>query len=273
MNLTQKQKQHFRETILSYYENYGRKDLPWRNTSNPYYILVSEIMLQQTQVKRVIQKYTDFITQFPDITALANAPLNDVLSMWSGLGYNRRGLYLKKTAEKIIAEYNSTLPDDYQTLKSLPGIGPATASEIMAFAFNTPIAFIETNIRAVYIHFFFSSKEDVADKEIMPCIQQTIDTENPRRWYYALMDYGVMLKTHYSNPSRKSAHYTKQSKFEGSNRQARGLIIKTLTSTPHNIEELAQTLKISKNKIQYNVSKLVEEGMVAEEAGKYKISE
>jgi len=219
--------QTFRKSIWDYYENHGRT-LPWRNTRNPYHILVSEIMLQQTQVGRVIEKYEQFLSAFPDFTSLAQAPLRKVLAIWQGMGYNRRAIALKRIAVEVMTSYNGILPSSEEILLKLPGIGKATASSIAAFAFNTPSVFIETNIRRVFIHFFFDDRENIRDADILPLVAKTLDTTNPREWYYALMDYGSLLKTTTQNPNRKSAHYTRQPSFEGSRRQLRGKILKMI---------------------------------------------
>lgn len=223
--------QRFKDIVWNYYRAHGRNTLPWRRTKNPYRILVSEIMLQQTQVDRVIQKYRLFLKKFPSFKALAQAPLRDVLLEWKGLGYNRRGLNLKRLAQIIVTEHAGKLPHNRETLMKLPGIGPYTAGAIMAFVWNTPETFIETNIRTAYIHHFFSKAtkqrgdKTVSDAELMPLIEKTLDTKNPREWYYALMDYGSHLKKTVGNISKKSSTYTKQSKFEGSRRQLRALIL------------------------------------------------
>ncbi len=217
----------FQRFIYDFYKNCGR-DLPWRRTGDPYRILVSEIMLQQTQVERVNKKYTSFITRFPDIQALSRANPGDVLEEWQGLGYNRRALSLKKTAERICDTYGGVIPEEEKDLVSLPGIGPATASSIRAFAFNKPSVFIETNIRRVFIHCFFADREGVHDSEILPLVSRTLDPVNPREWYWALMDYGAYLGKNIPNPNKRSSHYRKQGGFEGSDRQVRGGIIRTL---------------------------------------------
>ncbi len=218
----------FKEEIWKFYHLYGRK-FAWRNIEDPYKIVVSEVMLQQTQTHRVIHKYEQFIERFASFRILADASLREVLILWQGLGYNRRGKFLHQLAQRVVKEYNGTLPVDPAELIKLPGIGPATSASICAFAFNQPTVFIETNIRAVYLHFFFQGEKDVDDKELLILIAQTVDNKNPRKWYYALMDYGVMLKKTMPNPSRRSKHHTKQSKFEGSDRQIRGKIIRLLT--------------------------------------------
>ncbi|MBI2109048.1 MAG: A/G-specific adenine glycosylase [Parcubacteria group bacterium] len=235
--LSAKKVLQFQKIIYAHYKKHGRK-LPWRPPAlklrkdkilNPYKILVSEVMLQQTQVSRVIKKYPLFIKEFKTGRALARAPLSKVLSVWSGLGYNRRAKFLHHAAKKIIEKHAGVLPRDAETLMTLPGVGPGTAGAVMAFAFNTPSIFIETNIRSVFIHYFFPKRKKVSDKEILQLIKKTIDNRNVRDWYYALMDYGVMLKEKHKNPSRKSAHYVEQSPFKNSNRQVRGEILKLLT--------------------------------------------
>jgi A/G-specific adenine glycosylase len=206
--------------------------MPWRDCDDPYKVLVSEIMLQQTQVPRVLIKYPEFISQFPTFESLANASLKEVIATWQGMGYNRRAKYLKLIAEQIISEYGGKLPDNPIILDSLPGIGPGTAGSLAVFAYNKPAVFIETNIRRVFIHFFFQDQEDIDDKQIYPLVEQSLSGQDPRQWYYALMDYGVHLKKLHKNPSRRSVHHAKQSKFQGSDRQIRGEILRLLLQNP-----------------------------------------
>lgn len=217
----------FRKNIWEFYRK-NKRNFPWRKTKNPYRILVSEMMLQQTQTERVKEKYKKFISLFPDICTLAEAPMAEVLRAWQGLGYNRRALFLKRTSEIIMKQYNSHVPLDAEILKKLPGIGAGTAGALCAFAFNIPSIFIETNIRRVYIHYFFALRKTVSDKEILEYIKATVDKENPREWYYALMDYGAFLgRREKENPNTKSKHYKKQSPFRGSEREFRGKVLKT----------------------------------------------
>jgi A/G-specific adenine glycosylase len=145
----------FRAYIYFFFENYGRKELPWRQSYEPYQILVSEIMLQQTQVDRVIPKFHGFLRAFPTLSDLARAPVAEVIKQWQGLGYNRRGLNLQRSAQKILSDFNGEVPNTQEGLISLPGIGPYTAAAIQAFAFNQPSVVIETNIRAVFFFKFF----------------------------------------------------------------------------------------------------------------------
>lgn len=223
----EEQLQEFKRAIWSYYKLHKR-DFPWRRTVDPYRIVVSEIMLQQTQTERVVPKYRVFVKQFPSFRAVAKVPLDEILRAWQGLGYNRRAIALKKLSRVVVEKYHGTLPHEPLLLKELPGIGRATAGSIAAFAFNKPAPFIETNIRRVFIHFFFPTRGDVRDEEILELVERTIDTDNPREWFFALMDYGAMLGRSGKNPNRKSVHYRTQSRFQGSNRELRGNILKLL---------------------------------------------
>lgn len=221
----------FQTIVWRYYDDNARV-LPWRQDFSPYRVFVSELMLQQTQVNRVIVKFEEFLSVFPTVEVLANAPFSEVLRAWSGLGYNRRAQFLHRAAQMITNELSENFPHTVEELKRLPGVGHNTAAAIVAYAYNQPTAFIETNIRSVYIHHFFSDKSDVDDKEIMPLIEASAPQDNPREWYWALMDYGTYLKSQHQNPSRKSKHHKSQSKFEGSDRQIRGKILSTLLKGP-----------------------------------------
>lgn len=230
----------FQKTIWDYYRKNMRM-FPWRETSDSYSILVSEIMLQQTQAGRVVDKYLQFLEAFPTFQALAEAPVSAVIVMWQGLGYNRRALSLQKLAKEVVNNHAGVLPRSYEQLIRLPGVGPATAAAIMAFAYNSPALYLETNVRSVYIHYFFPDKEKVADAELISLIQETHDIKNPREWNWAVLDYGNFLKKT-MNPSRKSAAYKKQSPFKGSRRQLRGQIISLLTQHKALTEKQLRTL-------------------------------
>lgn len=203
------------------------RSMPWREDTRPYYVLVSELMLQQTQVSRVIPKFVAFITRFPDEESLARASLGDVLKLWQGLGYNRRAKFLHEAAKQIVK--HRSFPDTFNELIKLPGVGKNTAGAILAYSFNCPSIFVETNIRTVYIHHFFNDKFDVDDKDIIKKLQATIDRENPREFYWALMDYGSHLKQNGIRNISASRHYKKQSPLKGSLREMRGMIIATLS--------------------------------------------
>ena len=264
--------EEFRAIVLGHYEHAAR-DLPWRRTSDPYEILISEVMLQQTQVPRVMPKYQSFLQTFPDVQSLAAAPLADVLAAWSGLGYNRRAKSLKATAEMIVSEHGGQVPDTLEGLVTLPGIGHATASQILAFAFGVAVPFIETNIRSVYLHEFFGDADDVPDAAILPLVEATLDRDDPRTWYYALMDYGTHLKATVANPSRRSAHHTRQSRFEGSNRQVRGALLRELTERPGQDEaELAGATDFNATRVAAALLGLIAEGFVADDGGRFRIA-
>ncbi len=217
----------FKKIILSFYRRNGR-DLPWRHTDDPYRILVSEVMLQQTQVSRVAVKFPAFITAFPTCRELAHAPLHSVLAAWQGMGYNRRAIALKKCAMRIESSFAGIVPDDAERLESLPGIGPATARSILAFAFTRPVVCIATNIRRVFIHFFFPGRNGITDRDLLPLVTGALDRKDPRRWYSALMDYGTMIRLQVPDPNRQSARFAKQERFIGSDRQIRGIIVRNL---------------------------------------------
>ncbi len=235
--------QLFTETVWNHYAHSAR-DLPWRRPEaddrfDPYKIMVSEMMLQQTQVSRVIPKYQQFLEVFPDVSSLAAATFGDVLRVWTGLGYNRRAKFLHQAAQEIQERFDGAVPSDIVLLESLPGIGKNTAAAIRVYAFNEPEVFIETNIRTVFIHHFFAGTNEVHDKDLLPLITESLDRDNPREWYWALMDYGTFLKTTEGNVSRRSTTYKKQSTFEGSRRQLRAWILRQLLEGPKTLDELA----------------------------------
>lgn len=253
----------FQKKVWDFYKKNKRK-LPWRETKDPYRIWVSEIMLQQTQVDRVIPKYNAFLKKFPTIEKLASAKQSDVLLLWSGLGYNRRALLLKRAAETVVRDHKGKIPKEVTELEKLPGIGPYTARAIATFSYNQPHAFIETNIRSVFIREFFPKSKNVSDTKLFPLIEKTLDAKNAREWGYALMDYGSYLKKEFGNPNTKSKQYTKQSKFTGSDRQIRGAIIKTIL-TEKNItkKKLYQLLsRYEEKRINAQLQALTEEGFV-----------
>jgi A/G-specific adenine glycosylase len=262
----------FQEMIHYYYKHHGR-DLPWRRTDNPYHVLVSEIMLQQTQVDRVLSKYSLFIRKFPDFPVLARTPLREILTVWQGLGYNRRALALKKTAQLVVKQFDGRLPAHIDDLLHLPGVGKATASAVLAFAFNQPVTLLETNIRTVFLYFFFKRRQNVADAEILPLVEKTLDRSNPRTWYHALMDFGVMLKKRYQNPGRKSAHYTKQAPFKGSDRQIRGKILRVLTQKARVSElQLIADMTASPQRVRRILRQLEKERLIHKEDSRYSIA-
>jgi A/G-specific adenine glycosylase len=262
----------FRETVFGYYREHGRA-LPWRETRDPYRVLVSEVMLQQTGVSRVLPKYEAWLERFPTLEALAAAPLEVVLEAWQGLGYNRRAIALKRTAETIAEEYDGEFPHDEIALRALPGIGPATAAGVLAFAFGEPAIYLETNVRAVFLHHFFADRDDVPDREIVPLVEATLDHDDPRTWYYALLDYGVHLKRTLPNPSRRSRHHTRQSPFEGSRRQKRARLLRAVLAGPgRDAAELAGEFGFDVDLAEELLVELAAEGFLSEEDGRYRVA-
>jgi A/G-specific adenine glycosylase len=263
----------FRSRMLAYYRNHGR-ELPWRNTRDPYRILVSEFMLQQTQVARVMQKYDPFIAAFPDFGSVHRAGLRQLLALWSGLGYNRRCVNLKRCADLVCTSLNGALPESAEELQKLPGIGRATASAVAAFAFEKPVVFIETNIRSLYHHFFFRDGEQVTDSCVLLCVEKTLDRSSPRTWYYALMDYGAMLKKARIDAGARQAARPKQPPFHGSNRQARGRVLKLLIAEPGlHEQELAGKTGMQVGKIRAVLSELRGEGFVKNRGASWEIAD
>ena len=253
----------FRDIVLTRYRSHGRV-FPWRETSDPYHILLSEMMLQQTQTERVLPKYLEFLDRWPDLTALDQAPLIEILASWKGLGYNRRALALKRIAA-ICAEQGGELPCDEKGLRELPMVGPATAAAVMAFAYHHPALYLETNIRRVLIHFFFADCDSVHDRDLYRILEQAIQdpTCDPKSWYYALMDYGVFLRRIIKNPNRRSAHYSRQSSFENSDRQIRGRLIMILTeSGSMSLTRVLSTLDFPEERIGQCLSALEKEGFI-----------
>ncbi len=259
----------FQKEIWAYYAQ-NRRNLPWRRTYDPYRILVSETMLQQTQVSRVLVKYKSFLKKFPTLKSLSLAPLREVLLEWQGLGYNRRALFLKKAAETITKDYAGKIPKTYTELLKLPGIGQSTAGAILNFSYNTPTVFIETNIRSVFLHFFFKGNSSVSDIMIKELVEKTLDHKNPREWYYALYDYGAMLKKsgdiETKTIHRKSKHYKKQSTFIGSNRQLRSGIVRLLLKSTKSLNsgEIAKILSAKEEDVKKNLISMKEEGMLVQ---------
>lgn len=257
-----------KKKVYAHYEKAGRSELPWRKEPTPYRVYISEVMLQQTQVDRVIPLFNRFIEKLPDFHALAAVDQPMLLSLWQGLGYNRRALFLKRAAQVVCEQFGGELPQNRRDLLSLPGIGEATSGSLMVYAFNAPEVYIETNIRTVYIHEFFADKTDIPDSELLPLIEASLKGEEPFQWYSALMDYGTMLKKQIPNPSRKSKHHVKQSKFEGSDRQIRGAILRSLLETPAlDMKTLSKRVESNQKRVLPIVTKLVAEGFCLCEDG------
>lgn len=262
----------FRERVYAHYRDHGRHDLPWRRTCDPYAILVSEVMLQQTQVSRVAPYYEEWMERFPTPEALVAAPLEAVLRMWQGLGYNRRAVALVRAAGEIVSVYGGSMPREREALLALPGVGPATAAGVLAFAFGEPDLYLETNVRAVFLHEFFADAEGVPDRAILPLLEQTLERDDPRTWYWALLDYGAHLKRVHPNPSRRSRHHVRQSPFEGSHRQLRARLLRAVMELPGSTsEQLAAGFGEDVDRAEGALAGLVREGFLAEEGGRYRV--
>jgi len=262
MKLTPEQITNFQETVWEYFRTHQRS-MPWREDPSAYNVLVSELMLQQTQVSRVIPKFKEFTARFPDIKTLAEASLSDVLVVWSGLGYNRRAKFLHEAAQKIVSEHIGKIPDTLSGLVTLPGIGPNTAGAILTYAHNQPVAFIETNIRSVLFHHFFTNDDaKVSDKELVVIAEQVLDQDSPREWHWALMDYGTYLKKTAGGRLDSSKHYKKQSPLKGSLREMRGRILKALTAG----ESSAAALQADE-RYELAIESLARDGLIIEKDG------
>lgn len=266
MGLLPKKKDQFKKTVWDHYHASKRDQLPWRKKITPYRIWISEVMLQQTQVDRVVGFFEAWMKKFPSVKDLANASQIDVLKYWKGLGYNSRALRLKKAAEMIVKNYKGAFPKTYEEILELPGIGPYTAGAITAFAYNLPTTMIETNIRRAYLYHFFRDKENIHDRELLQVIDKTKDQENSREWYWALMDYGSHLGKTIPNPNKKSRHYTVQKHFKGSNREIRGTILSLLLAKKKvsfgQLFENLKDLSTDHDRVEQIVSALEEEGFV-----------
>ena len=276
----------FRRQVLAHYARHAR-GFPWRETRDPWAILVSEVMLQQTQTDRVLPKYLEWMARFPDPASLASAPLQEALALWSGLGYNRRALALVRAAAQIARR--GSFPSEEESLLELPGVGPYTARAVLAFAFARPVALIETNIRSAFLHHFFPDGDRVPDSRLVPYVEACASAEaaDPRRWNYALMDYGAFVKREYGNPGRRSAHYAKQSPFADSNRRIRGAILRALAAAgkadgeasgaaergPAYLarERLARELPFAQERVEAALRELEAEGFVEIRGGEVSI--
>jgi len=253
----------FQRFVRTYFKNYGR-DFPWRRTKDPYKILVSEVMLQQTQTERVVVKYAEFLKAFPTWKALSAASPAEVVKVWMGLGYYRRAFNLHKAARSVCENFGGKPPRSAEALKKLPGVGPYTAAAVAAFAFGEAAPMIETNIRTVYLHLFYPQASEVSDSEILDKVAETMCRKDPRTWFYALMDIGVVLKKHTKGVNARSKHHVKQSRFQGSQRQVRAAVLKLVVSRARiKRDEVLSTLVYEKKKVERALLDLESEGLIA----------
>lgn len=249
------------------------RDFAWRRTHDPYAVLVSEVMLQQTQTSRVERYFETWMRHFPTIDALAAASTADVLEVWQGLGYNRRALALKRTADLVCEKHGGILPMSGKELLALPGIGAATAAGVLAFAHNRPAVYLETNVRTVLLHEFYPDEEGVSDRELLRLLEGLAERVcdrgiDARNWNYALLDYGAHLKKIHPNPSRRSRHHSRQSPYEGSRRQKRARLLESVLAQPgQSTEELADLYGYDPELAASVLSDLADEGFIRKEGG------
>lgn len=245
------------------------RPMPWRDQPTLYHVLVSELMLQQTQVSRAIVKYAEFMQAFPSLEALAEASLAEVLRVWQGLGYNRRAKYLHQAARQIVAQGE---PTTLTELVALPGIGKNTAGAMMNYVYQVPTAFVETNIRSVYFYYFFANRTDVPDSEVHAVVEETMDQEHPREWFWALMDVGAWLKSQGQARLSTSRHYKKQPPLKGSVREVRGQIIHVLTGAPSTLKDYRHELQ-DEARFTVAVQGLQQDGLIVEVDGVFRLTD
>ncbi|MDP2815474.1 MAG: A/G-specific adenine glycosylase [Rectinemataceae bacterium] len=263
----------FRNLVFAHYKKHGRHDLPWRKTKDPYRILVSEVMLQQTQVERVLPFYKAFLKEFPDVKALATAPLARVLIRWQGLGYNRRAKMLHEAAKTVVKDYVGKMPNTVEALEKLPGVGHYTARAVAAFAYNEDVILIETNLRTAVTHHFFPNEEKVSDKEILLILEKLFRKGTSREWYSALMDYGAFLKRSGVRINAKSKTHAKQSAFVGSGREARGAILRALSKEAKTEHFLSSLLGSERSEqVAAQLEKLAKEGFLEKKNNRYQLA-
>ncbi len=263
----------FRQLVWRHARKEGRHALPWRATHDPYRILVSEVMLQQTQVERVVPYYRDFIKKFPTARRLAAAPLSAVLSAWQGLGYNRRAKMLHDAAKEAVRTHSGNVPTDVAKLESLPGVGPYTARAVAAFAANTDSVLIETNIRtAVLHHFFDAKKEAVSDRDIQAVLERVHPKGRAREWYGALMDYGAHLKRSGVKLNARAKGYAKQSSFKGSLREVRGSLLRLMSTGIKTESKLRAAFPPEREaQVRKALGALLAEGMIVRRGKGYRL--
>ncbi len=256
--------QGFQKKILAFYQQHKR-DLPWRKTTDPYPILVSEFMLQQTQVSRVIEYYTRWIDNWPTVQSLANSAYKNVLTAWMGLGYNRRAMYLHKTAQIIVHEFDGDVLKAVKQFDKLPGIGPYTSKAVQIFSANADIATVDTNIRRIFIK-EFQLPESISDKALFKIAEKCLPKERSRDWHNALMDYGALYLT-----SKKTGikPKTQQSRFQGSDRQIRGQILRLLLKETQSLYQIQDQLDVDINRLSIILEKMKKEKTIDKKNDSY----
>ncbi|MFW9851901.1 MAG: Fe-S cluster assembly protein HesB [Candidatus Thorarchaeota archaeon] len=257
----------FQNKVFEWWSS-NKREFPWRETTNPYYIMVSEIMLQQTQTSRVTNKFLEFIKKYPTPEVLVKAKKSDLLSTWSGLGYNRRALWLQEAAKQIIE--NKSFPQTVKELQELKGVGKYTARSILIFAFNSDLATVDTNIRRILIAEGFAS-EETNERELFEIAEKMVPKGKARDWANALMDYGAMKLTASKTGIKP---ISKQGKFTGSDRQYRGKILKILVNKKKiTLDKLQDEIDLHEKKLDEILQKMIKEGLVANKGKQYFIDE
>lgn len=248
----------FQKKVMNWWAE-NERDLPWRRDPSPYNVLVSEIMLQQTQVSRVIPKFNEFLKEFPTIDSLANANNKSLLQVWSGLGYNRRAIWLKEAAKQIVEK--GEFPQSVEELQKLKGVGPYTSRSVLIFAFNQNLAAVDTNIRRVLIASGFAD-ESMSDKELQSIADNVLLRGKSRDWHNALMDYGSQVLT---SSSTGISPTSSQTGYDGSSRQVRGAVIRALTTSDEiDFAEIKSLLDcvVKDSKLQSIMDGLISDGLV-----------
>lgn len=244
--------------LLKWAETVDR-DLPWRTSRDPWLVLVSEVMSQQTQIERVVPKWLDFVDRFPTPVALAGAPVGDVISLWVGLGYNRRARMLHECASMIVERHGGTVPESLDDLVGLPGIGPYTARAVLAFAFERDVAVVDTNVGRILARL---TGQVLTGRSAQELADQMVPDGQGWEWNRAVLDFGASVCTKATpacgscplhehccwravgdDPAVGSAGVsTPQSKFAGSDRQGRGRLVRALTKGPLLVDDVADVL-------------------------------
>jgi A/G-specific adenine glycosylase len=267
-NISQEKIQQFQKKILSFYRK-NRRELPWRNTTDPYKILLSEFMLQQTQVNRVILYYEKWIAKWPTIDDLADASIAEVLQMWMGLGYNTRAVNLHKAARKIVAKFDSDVLETMKHYKDVPGVGRYTSQAVMIFSTNANLVTVDTNIRRIFIKEFNLSQK-ISDKELWMLAEKCFPMGKSRDWHNALMDYGALFLTAKKTGIKSK---TQQSRFEGSDRQLRARIIRILLHSDESLTNMSRILNVDSSWLQRILEKLVSEEIISKKNNRYYLKE
>lgn len=260
--------QEFQKKVFSFYKKHGR-ELPWRQTTDPYKILTSELMLQQTQVNRVVPYYEKWIARWPTVGALASASRAEVLSAWMGLGYNTRAVNLHKAVQKIVTEFDGDVAEAMRQYNEIPGVGRYTSQAVLIFSTNADLVTVDTNIRRIFISEFHLS-QDISDRELWEYAEMCLPHGKSRQWHNALMDYGALHQTVKKTGIRSKSP---QSKFEGSNRQIRAAILRILLCDPSSFENIRRALGVEQMRLRKILGKMVDEELLTMHNKRYQVKE